>query len=206
MQVDFNSSKTRENLMRAFAGECQARQRYYMAALTAQQQKLIGIERMLRFTAEQEERHAMVFFKLMGDAAGQNIDISAGFPADVYTDIQQLLDAAAQGEQNEFERIYPEFSRIAADEGFQEAAAKFSMISEIEECHRKRFSYYADLMRRDELFRSESTEESWICLNCGHIHKGSEPPRECPVCNAEQGYFIRHAEAAFTSPAVIMQA
>ena len=77
------------NLMRAFAGECQSRQRYYQAALIAQQQKLIGIERMFRFTAEQEERHAMVLWKLMSDSAGQTVDITAGYPADVYEDIGQ---------------------------------------------------------------------------------------------------------------------
>ena len=95
MQVNFNESRTRQNLMRAFAGECQSRQRYYQAALIAQQQKLIGIERMLRFTAEQEERHAMVFWKLMKESAGQEIEITAGYPASVFTDIQQLLDSSA---------------------------------------------------------------------------------------------------------------
>ena len=90
MQVNFNESRTRQNLMRAFAGECQSRQRYYQAALIAQQQKLIGIERMFRFTAEQEERHAMVFWNLMQESAGQDIEITAGYPAAVFTDIQQL--------------------------------------------------------------------------------------------------------------------
>ena len=102
MQTNFNESQTKINLMRAFAGECQSRQRYYQAALKAQQQKLVGIERMFRFTAEQEERHAMVFWKLMKDAAGQNIDISAGFPADVFDEIQQLLDASGKEEDKEF--------------------------------------------------------------------------------------------------------
>ena len=86
MQTNFNDSQTKVNLMRAFAGECQSRQRYYQAALKAQQQNLVGLERMFRFTAEQEERHAMVFWKLMKEAAGQSIDISAGFPADVFPD------------------------------------------------------------------------------------------------------------------------
>ncbi|MBQ8961491.1 MAG: rubrerythrin family protein [Ruminococcus sp.] len=199
MQVDFNESRTRQNLMRAFAGECQARQRYYQAALIAQQQKLIGIERMLRFTAEQEERHAMVFWKLMQEAAGQEIQIEAGYPASVFTDIQQLLDSSAAEEEKESGQIYPEFAQIAAEEGFAEAAAKFRMIGEVEKSHNERFAYYGGLMRAGKLFRSDSTEEVWICLNCGHIHIGSEPPRECPVCKAEQGYFLREKEAPFTS-------
>lgn len=203
MQTVFNESRTRANLMRAFAGECQSRQRYYQAALTAQQQKLVGLERMFRFTAEQEESHAMVFWKLMKEAAGHTIDISAGFPADVFDEIQQLLDASSKEENKEFSIVYPDFAQIAEEEGYTEAARKFRMIAEIENVHRARFRYYADLYRTDKLFRSDDTDQSWICLNCGHIHKGSEPPQECPVCSAEKGYFIREEEAAFTCCAMI---
>jgi len=198
MQTIFNESQTRVNLMRAFAGECQARQRYYQAALTAQQQKLIVVERMFRFTAEQEERHAMVFWKLMKDASGQNIDVSAGYPIEVTDDIAQLLGSAFKYEENEFSAVYPDFARIATGEGFAEAAAKFRMIGDIEKSHRARFEYYEKLYREDKLFRSDDTDQKWMCLNCGHIHVGSEPPQQCPVCNAEKGYFIRENEAAFT--------
>lgn len=199
MQTDLNKSQTRMNLMRAFAGECQSRQRYYQAALIAQQQKLIGLERMFRFTAEQEERHAMVFWKLMKDAAGQTVDVTAGYPADVFEDIGQLLDASQKEEEKEHVVVYPDFARIADDEGFTEAAREFRAIAEIEKEHGTRFAYYAGLYREGRLFRSDDTQQRWICLNCGHIHVGSEPPQECPVCSAEQGYFIREAEAAFTS-------
>lgn len=203
MQTIFNESQTKVNLMRAFAGECQARQRYYQAALTAQQKKYIGIERMFRFTAEQEERHAMVFWKLLRDASGESVDISASYPVEVYDDIGQLLDAAAKDEDNEFSSIYPDFARIATEEGFTEAAAKLRMIAEIENCHRARFEYYGKLYHDGKLFRCDDTQQKWICLNCGHIHVGSEPPKECPVCKAEQGYFIRELEAAFTSSCII---
>ena len=98
MQTNFNESQTKINLMRAFAGESQSRMRYYLAALTAQKQYLVGLERMFRFTADQEEHHAQVFFDLLRDAAGEDILINADFPADSYTDLQQLLDAAAKGE------------------------------------------------------------------------------------------------------------
>ena len=199
MQTNFNDSITRVNLMRAFAGECQSRQRYYQAALTAQQQKLVGLERMFRFTAEQEERHALVFWKLLKEVAGHTVDISAGFPADVFDEIQQLLNASAREEDKEFSVVYPDFARTAAEEGFTEAADKFRMIAEIESAHKQRFAYYAKLYREDRLFRTDDSEQSWICLNCGHIHNGSEPPGECPVCAAEQGYFVRGDEAPFTA-------
>lgn len=205
MQTIFNESQTRVNLMRAFAGECQARQRYYQAALIAQQQKFIGIERMFRFTAEQEERHAMVFWKDLKDSAGMTVDIAAGYPADVFDDIRQLLDASAAEEEKEHGIVYPDFARIAADEGYSDIASEFRMIAEIEESHRKRFEYYGKLYREDRLFRSDDTEQVWLCLNCGHIHKGSEPPQECPVCRAAQGYFIRECEAAFTSCETLKQ-
>ena len=199
MQKSFDESQTRINLMRAFAGECQARQRYYQAALIAQQQKLIGIERLFRFTAEQEERHALVFWKLLKESVGESIDISAGYPADVYEDIGQLLDASAKEEEKEHSIIYPDFARAAANECYTDIAKKFSMTAEIENAHRARFEYYGRLYADGMLFRSEDTEQCWICLNCGHVHKGSEPPQECPECRAAQGYFIRECEAAFTS-------
>lgn len=203
MQIDFNESQTKINLMRAFAGESQSRMRYYLAALTAQKQYLVGLERMFRFTADQEEHHAQVFYDLLKDAAGEEIEIKSDFPADVYEDLQQLLDASANSENKEFSEIYPDFARIAAEEGFTDIGNKFRMIAKIEDSHKHRFEYYADLMRKGMLFRSEDTEERWMCLNCGHIHIGSEPPQNCPVCGVQQGFYIREAEAPFTSCEII---
>jgi rubrerythrin len=203
MKMNFNESQTKINLMRAFAGESQARQRYYQSALIAQKQYLVSLERMFRFTAEQEEQHAIVFFNLLKEAAGSNIEINAGYPADAYSDIQQLLDSAAKAESDEFGIVYPDFALVAQNEGFPEAASKFKMIGEIENTHRARFEYYAKLWRDGMMFRSESTEERWMCLNCGHIHVGSEPPANCPVCGVKQGFFIREAEAPFTFSGII---
>lgn len=203
MQTNFNESRTKLNLMRAFAGESQSRMRYYLAALTAQKQYLVGLERMFRFTADQEEHHAQVFYDLLKDAAGEEIEIKADFPADVYDDLQQLLDASADSENKEFSDIYPDFARIAAEEGFTDIGDKFRMIAKIEDTHKHRFEYYADLMRSDKLFRSEDTDERWMCLNCGHIHIGSEPPQNCPVCGVQQGFYVREAEAPFTSCGII---
>ena len=203
MQKNFDESQTRINLMRAFSGECQARQRYYQAALIAQQQKLIGIERLFRFTAEQEERHALVFWKLLKESAGESIDISAGYPADVFEDIGQLLDASAKEEEKEHSIVYPDFARIAADEGYTDIGQKFRMTAAIENSHRIRFEYYSRLYGDGRLFRSDNGEQCWMCLNCGHVHKGSEPPQECPVCRSVQGFFVRECEAAFTSCEII---
>ena len=196
--MNLTDSMTKINLMRAFAGEGQAQARYLSAADTARQQKLAVIERLFRFTANQEQQHAEIFLRLLGECAGENIDIAAGFPADSFTDIGSLLEAAARGEDSEAHSIYPAFAQTAQDEGFAITAAKFRAIAEIEEVHRQRFEHYAMLWREDMLFRSDSTEQRWLCLNCGHIHTGSEPPAECPVCAVPQGYFIRYSEAAFT--------
>ena len=152
MKVIFNESGTKENLMRAFAGECQARHRYYFAALTAQEQNLVGLERMFRFTAEQEERHAKQFYELLKEATGTEVNITADYPVNVYTELQKLLDAAARNENSESSEIYPRFAQIAAQEGYPEIQQKFSMIAKIEDSHNRRFEYYAKLMREGMLF------------------------------------------------------
>lgn len=198
MQTNFNESQTKINLMRAFAGECQAQNRYNIAARAFSAQNYEGISRMFKFTAEQEEQHAKVFLDLLQDSAGELINISADYPADSFVKLQDLIDSAARGEDREFSAVYPEFAQIAADEGFPDIQAKFKMIAEIEESHRRRFAYYAEHLRNGTLFRSDDTDELWVCLNCGHLHRGSEPPLECPVCTVKQGWFLREPELAFT--------
>lgn len=198
MQTNFNESQTKINLMRAFAAECQAQNRYNIAARAFSTQNYEGISRMFRFTAEQEEQHAKVFFDLLQDAAGELITINADYPADSFVQLQDLIDSAARGEEREFSSVYPDFARIAADEGFPDIQAKFEMIAEVEDSHRRRFSYYSELLKNGTLFRSDDTEQIWVCLNCGHLHKGSEPPLECPVCTVKQGWFVREQETAFT--------
>jgi rubrerythrin len=197
MQTNFLTSQTRINLMRAFAGESQARNRYIFAAKAALEQRLYVISEIFRFTASQEEQHAKIYFELLKDSAGKNIDITAGYPADVYNDIQKLLDSSVHNENEEYSDAYPGFAAIAREEGFNAAASKFELIAQIENSHKQRFEYYANLMREEKLFRSEKKEQ-WLCLNCGHIHEGTEAPAACPVCGADRGYFIRQAEAPYT--------
>lgn len=192
------NSETRKNLMRAFAGESQAKNRYAFAKQSALEQNLYAISEIFKMTASQEEQHAKIFYDLLKESNGNKVEITADFPVDAYDEMQKLLDTSAENENAEFDTIYPEFARIAQDEGFSKAASKFSMIAEIEKIHKERFEYYAKLMREEKLFKSDQTER-WMCLNCGHIHEASEAPLMCPVCSARQGYFIRVAEAPFTT-------
>lgn len=197
METNFLKSQTRENLMRAFAGESQARNRYTFAKQAALEKNLYVISEVFRFTAAQEEQHAKIFYELMKESAGHNVEITAGYPADVYDELQKLIDTSANNENDEAESIYPDFAKIARDEGFAKAASKFTLIAAIEREHRERFAYYGKLMREERLFKSDKTER-WLCLNCGHIHEASEAPIACPTCGVQQGYFIREAEAPFT--------
>lgn len=198
MSASFLTSQTKENLMKAFAGESQARNRYIFASQTANEQNLYVLSRIFKFTAEQEEQHAKVFFDLLKEVAGNNIDITAGYPADVYTDMQMLLNASVHNENEEFANVYPMFAQTARQEGFAKAASKFELIAKIENIHRERFEYYGNLYKEDKLFKSDKPVR-WMCLNCGHIHEATEAPLVCPVCGVRQGYFIREAEAPFTS-------
>lgn len=198
MQTNFNESQTRINLMRAFAGECQSQNRYNIAAQKFSDGNCEVLARVMRFTANQEEQHAKVFFDLLGDSAGELIKIEADFPADAFTDLQDLIDSAIKGEEREASMVYTDFAKVAAEEGFPDIQAKFKMIAEVEESHKKRFEYYASLLRSDTLFRTENNEQVWICLNCGHIHVGTEPPKQCPVCSVDMSYYVREGEAPFS--------
>lgn len=204
MASNFLTSQTRENLMRAFAGESQARNRYTFAKQTALENNLYVISEVFRFTAEQEEQHAKIFYDLLQESAGKNVDITAGYPADVYNDVQKLLDSAVHNENEEFADAYPKFAEIAKQEGFAKIASKFTLIAEIENIHRMRFEYYSKLMKQDKLFK-EDKPVKWMCLNCGHIHESTEAPLVCPSCGVRQGYFIRADEAPFSSGGILCQ-
>lgn len=204
MNTDFLKSESRINLMRAFAGESQARNRYTFAQHTAEQNNLYVLGQIFYFTASQEEAHAEVFYNLMKPSSGKNAEITAGYPVDVYDEALKLLETSVQNENDEAETIYPEFAEIARKEGFPEIASKFTLIAEIEKIHRQRFEYFAELLRQNRLFKSDKTER-WLCLNCGHIHESTEAPSVCPVCGKNQGYFIRACDAPFTGGALCQQ-
>ncbi len=190
MSVDFQKSETRENLMRAFAGESQARNRYTFAAQQARSQKLPVIEAIFNYTANQERAHAKVFYEHLQALAGTSIHVDGGYPVDLYRNIEDVLRAAQHNEYEEHDPVYKTFGDTAREEGFPAVAASFYSIAAIEKTHGDRFGVFAQLLEEGHLFSAEK-EESFICLNCGHIYTGCEVPPRCPVCREEQGYFIR---------------
>lgn len=195
--MDFLKSETRINLMRAFAGESQARNRYTFAQCIAEKNNLFVIGQLFRFTASQEKAHAEIFYNLLKPSAGNNVEITGGYPSDVYEDTEKLISCSIHNEKDEAETVYPYFAQIARNEGFAEAASKFTLISYVENIHRKRFEYFEKLLKQNMLFKSEKPVR-WFCLNCGHIHESAEAPQKCPSCGKNQGYFIREYDALMT--------
>ena len=198
MSISFENSMTKENLMRAFAGESQARNRYTMAASQAKKEGLGVIEAVFTFTANQEREHAEIFYNHLSQAAETSISIDGSYPVDISRDVARLLRFAQHNEFEEFEPVYPDFAAVANQEGFTNIGAKFNQIAKIEKTHGDRFGMFADLLEQGKLFVSD-VEEEWMCLNCGYVHKSSEAPKSCPVCSHPQGYFVRLKLAPFTT-------
>lgn len=190
MSIAFKDSLTKDNLMRAFAGESQARNRYVFAASQAKKNKLHVIEAVFNFTAAQEKEHAEIYYNLLQELSGTNICVDGNYPVDISEDAVKLLRAAQHNEYQEYEHEYATFSKIAKEEGFGKASAIFHMIAKIEKTHGDRFGRYADLLEQKNLFVSD-VDTKWMCLNCGHIHQGKNAPEICPVCDHNQGFFIR---------------
>lgn len=188
--MDLKNSETKLNLMRAFAGESQARNRYTFAASEAKKQKLHIIEAIFNFTAGQEKEHAEIFYNQLKPLAGETIQIDGGYPVDVNDSILQLLRYAQHNEYEEYNDVYKQFAEIAEQEGFLQISGLFKNISEIEKSHGDRFARYAELMEQDKLFVSD-IKTSWMCLNCGFVYSGLSVPQQCPVCSHDRGYFIR---------------
>ena len=190
MSIAFEKSETHRNLLRAFAGESQARNRYTFAAGLAKKQNLQVIEQVFLFTADQERAHAKVFYNYLQSLSGQNIAIDGAYPIDLYPTTLEHLRAAQHNEYQEWEHDYTGFAHVAKEEGFPEISHLFSQIARIEQVHGDRFGLFADLLERDKLFVSE-VECQWMCLNCGYLVTATRPPEICPVCKEGQGYFIR---------------
>ena len=199
MSVDFANSETLKNLMRAFAGESQARNRYTFAAAQCRAQGLHVLEAVFQFTAHQEKEHAEIFYRHMKPFAGGTVAIDGGYPVDLTEDPVVLLRRACHGEYQEHQEIYPAFAETARQEGFDRIAASFQLIAAIEQTHGDRFGALADLLEQGKLF-SGGAGQGWMCLNCGHIHQGPAAPGACPVCGHNQGFFLRLETAPFGSP------
>ncbi|MDD3346543.1 rubrerythrin [Oscillibacter sp.] len=202
MSVSLQESETLKNLMRSFAGESQARNRYTFAASLCKQQKLHVLEAVFQFTAGQEKEHAEIFYNHMKDLGGTTVEIDASYPLDQTSNVVQLLRYAQHNEYEEFDPVYRTFGEIAAKEGFSAVASSFRQISKIEQTHGNRFGHLADLLESGALFVSD-TVCGWMCLNCGHIQEGLEAPKVCPVCNHDQGFFIRLEMAPWGGASVL---
>lgn len=195
--MELKNSRTLVNLMRAFAGECQARTRYEFAAASAAKEKLQCVEQAFRYTAGQEYEHAGVFLNRIRASGVDNIEITCGFPVDLQTDALSLLRTSHHAEFEEYRIVYPDFARTAQEEGFAEIASIFDRIAAIEGTHADRFDRLASQIETGRLF-SDAPNTIWVCLNCGHVFTGAQPPQNCPVCAHDQGYFIRQAYAPYT--------
>ena len=168
MSIAFEQSETRLNLLRAFAGESQARNRYTFAAGLAKKKNLQVIEGIFTFTANQERAHAKVFYNLLQSVSGENLRIDGTYPVELYPELLQHLRSAQHNEYQEWDHDYKGFAKAAKEEGFEEISHTFSMISEIEKTHGDRFGRFADLLEQGKLFVSD-VEVKWMCLNCGQI-------------------------------------
>lgn len=195
--TDFRTSETAKNLMRAFAGESQARNRYTLAAGMAKAQKLPVLQAVFLYTADQEKEHAEVFYKFLQEMDGETIHIDGGYPVDLDEHSLGQLKDAMHNENEEHDVVYKSFGDVAEQEGFLRIAQTFRLIAKIEKTHAERFELFYKLMESGKLFVSE-VETGWVCLNCGHVHYGTEAPKTCPVCQHEQGYFIRMELAPWT--------
>ena len=189
--MEFRESRTRENLMRAFAGASQARNRYTFAAAAARSAGLHWVERVFRLTADQEKEHAELFIAHLAQCEGENIHIDGSYPVEngAWTP-DRLLRSAQHNEYEEANTIYPSFAAVAREEGFLAVASTFEMIAAIEKTHGDRFGLLARRAEESRLFTAQE-EVPWLCLNCGHVHYGTQAPPICPVCKHAQGYFVR---------------
>ena len=182
-------TKTAENLMKSFAGECQARTRYTYYSSIAKNQGYVQISNIFMETAEQEKEHAKKFYKfLKEDFVDEMIEITASYPVSFHEDTMANLKAAAAGENEEWTELYPEFAKVAREEGFEAIAITFERISEVEKRHEARYNKLAKNIEEGKVFKKDE-KVLWKCLNCGHIHEGEEAPKVCPTCVHPQGYF-----------------
>ena len=183
-------SETEKNILKAFAGESQARNRYSYFAKVAQKEGYVQIAGIFEETAEQERTHAKRLFKLL---EGGELEVTAAFPAGVIGSTVENLRAAAAGEHYENTSMYPEFAEIAKQEGFNDVAAIFKAIAVAEKQHERRYLALAANIEADRVFK-EDTEKSWICKKCGYVHKGNKAPDVCPACAHPQAYYERLCE------------
>jgi rubrerythrin len=183
--ASLKGTKTEKNILTAFAGESQARNKYTYFASKAKKEGFVQISSIFAETADQEKEHAKRLFKLL---EGGEVEIAAAFPAGVIGDTIDNLKEAASGENYEHTEMYPGFAKIAREEGFNEIAAIFEAIAVAEKQHEKRYLDLAANIEADRVFKRD-TEVTWRCRNCGYLHSGKEAPKSCPACAHPQAHF-----------------
>lgn len=188
--ADLKGSQTETNIMTAFAGESQARNRYSFAAKVAKKEGFVQIAAIFERTAEQERAHAKTLFKLL---EGGEVTVQAAFPAGTIGNTMENLEAAAGGEEHEYMEMYPDFAKKATEEGFPVIAAIFTAIAKAEKQHAKQYRDFIDNLKAGKVFKREDTAV-WYCSKCGYVHEGAEPPKKCPACAHPQSYFELLAE------------
>jgi len=188
--ASLKGTRTETNLLTAFAGESQARNRYSFFAGKARKEGFVQIADIFEETANQEKEHAKRMFKLL---EGGDVQIQAAFPAGVIGSTAENLKAAAAGEHHEWETMYPEFAAIAREEGFEAVADVFEAIAVAEQQHEKRYLGLLSNVEAGTVFKKEE-KVVWRCRNCGYLHEGTEAPRTCPACAHPQAHFELLAE------------
>ena len=190
MSKSIKGTKTEKNLLTAFAGESQARNRYTYFASAARKEGFEQIADIFSETAENEKEHAKVFFQYL---EGGDVEITAAYPAGMIKDTKTNLEEAAAGENLEWTTLYADFAKVAREEGFQEIAVSFEQIAKVEKFHEARYRKLVDTIAAGEVFKKKATVK-WHCRNCGYVHEGPEAPKECPACKHPQSYYELLAE------------
>jgi rubrerythrin len=189
--MGIKGTETEKNLLKAFAGESQARTRYTLFAAKAKEEGFEQISGIFLETAENEKEHAEVFFKFL---EGGPVEIVASYPAGKIGTTAENLLAAAEGENEEWDELYPDFAAKAKEEGFEDIAEAFQEILEVEEYHETRYRKLLANVENGRVF-SRETPVKWHCRNCGYVHEGPTAPDECPACKYPQAYYELWVEA-----------
>lgn len=190
MDKSIKGTKTEKNLLAAFAGESQARNRYTYFASAARKAGFEQIANIFTETAANEKEHAKVFFQYL---EGGDIEITAAYPAGMIKDTRTNLEVAAAGENLEWTTIYADFCKVARDEGFPEIARSFERISRVEKFHESRYRKLAGNISNGEVFKKKAAVK-WHCINCGYVFEGAEAPTECPACRHPRAFYEVLAE------------
>jgi rubrerythrin len=190
MSKSVKGTQTEKNLLKAFAGESQARNRYTFFASVARKEGYEQIANFFAETAGNEKEHAEIFFKYL---EGGDVEITASYPGGIIRDTKANLEAAADGEKLEWSDIYADFEKTAVREGFADIATSFKEIAEVEEFHEKRYRKLAKNIADGEVFKKKTTVK-WHCTNCGYVHEGVEAPGVCPACKHGRAYYELLAE------------